>query len=95
MMKPSIGFIGFIGLGLAGGAMVAHALEGDPTKLAFSIRNAAKDVGYYARMAADAGAPSVMANGPPGALRDAIEKGAGDAMVPELVDYFATRLRGG
>lgn len=72
--------------------MAAYALDGDPNKLAFSIRNASKDVGYYDQMARDAGAPSVMAAGALGALRDATDKGRGDAMVPELIDYFADRL---
>jgi len=75
--------------------MAAYALEGDSTKLAFSISNAAKDVGYYDRMAQEAGATSVMAAGALGALRDAVHGGAGDAMVPELVDYYAKRLKGG
>ncbi len=72
--------------------MAAYALDGNPNKLAFSIRNAAKDVGYYDQMATDAGAPSVMAAGALGALRDATATGRGDAMVPELIDYFAERL---
>lgn len=72
--------------------MAAYALEGDPNKLAFSIRNAAKDVGYYERMSKDAGAPSLMAAGALGALNEATEKGQGDAMVPEMIDYFAKRL---
>lgn len=75
--------------------MAAYALDGDPTKLAFSIRNAAKDVGYYDQMTRDAGAPSVMAGGALGALRDATDTGRGEALVPELVDYFSDRLSRG
>lgn len=75
--------------------MAAYALDGDPTKLAFSIANAAKDVGYYDQMAADAGAPSMMAGNTLAALRGARDSGRGDAMVPELVDYFAEKLKGG
>jgi 2-hydroxy-3-oxopropionate reductase len=71
----------------------AYALEGDSSKLAFSIRNAAKDVGYYDQMARDAGAPSIMAAGALGALRGATENGRGDDMVPELLDYFAERMK--
>ncbi|MEM9552346.1 MAG: NAD(P)-dependent oxidoreductase [Pseudomonadota bacterium] len=74
--------------------MAAYALDGDPNKLAFSIANAAKDVGYYDQMASDAGAPSIMAGGALGALRGAREAGMGDAMVPELVDYYTKRLTG-
>ncbi|MEM1130184.1 MAG: NAD(P)-dependent oxidoreductase [Pseudomonadota bacterium] len=73
--------------------MAAYALDGDPSKLAFSIRNAAKDVGYYDQMARDAGAPSVMAGGALGALRDATETGMGEALVPELVDFYAKRAK--
>ncbi|MCW1951044.1 MAG: NAD(P)-dependent oxidoreductase [Octadecabacter sp.] len=75
--------------------MAAYALDGDPTKLAFSIRNATKDVGYYDQMSKDAGTPSIMAAGPLGALRDAVDGGRGDAMVPELTDYFVDRLGNG
>ena len=72
--------------------MAAYALDGDPNKLAFSIRNAAKDVGYYDQMAKDAGTPSLMAAGALEALRDATASGKGDAYVPELVDYFTERM---
>ncbi|MEL6520788.1 MAG: NAD(P)-dependent oxidoreductase [Pseudomonadota bacterium] len=73
--------------------MAAYALEGDPTKLAFSIRNAAKDVGYYSQMASDAGAPSVMAAGALSSLRAATDEGRGEAMVPELIDHYSGRMK--
>ncbi|SFR33011.1 2-hydroxy-3-oxopropionate reductase [Yoonia tamlensis] len=73
----------------------AYALEGNPNKLAFSIQNAAKDVGYYDQMTRDAGTPSIMVGGALGALRGATEGGHGDAMVPELLDYFAEQLKQG
>lgn len=72
--------------------MAAYALDGDPNKLAFSIRNAAKDVGYYDQMTKDAGKPSIMAKGALGALNGAVEAGRGDKMVPELIDHFAEIL---
>ncbi len=72
--------------------MAAYALDGDPTKLAFAIKNAAKDVGYYDQMCSDLGAPSLMAAAPLTALRDAEAQGMGESMVPELVDYFSKRL---
>lgn len=75
--------------------MAAYALDGDPQKLAFSIRNAAKDVGYYAQMARDAGAESIMAGGALTALTGASDDGRGEALVPELVDYFADRFAKG
>ncbi len=65
-----------------------YALNGDPSKLAFSIENATKDVGYYAKMAEDAGAPSVMAQAPLSMMRQAIDDGMGDKLVPELLDYY-------
>lgn len=72
--------------------MAAYALEGDPTKLAFSIRNAAKDVGYYDQMTKDAGTPSIMAGSALAALNGAVDASKGEAMVPELLDYFTDRL---
>ncbi len=70
----------------------AYAIAGDPNMLAFSIKNALKDVGYYRRMAQEAGAPSVMAECAFGALADAAEQGRGERLVPEMVDYFSDRL---
>ena len=75
--------------------MAAYALDGDPDKLAFSIANAAKDVGYYDQMAKDAGAPSIMAGGALGALRDARDSGMGDDLVPQLLDFYTARFKGG
>ena len=68
--------------------VAAYGLEGDKTKLEFAIRNAAKDVGYYAQMAADAGFYSKMSAAPLAALRGATEDGRGDAMVSEIIDYY-------
>lgn len=65
-----------------------YALGGDPTKLAFSIENATKDVGYYAQMAEDAGAPSVLAQAPLGMMRQAVDDGMGDQLVPEMLDAY-------
>ena len=73
--------------------MAAYALDGDPQKLAFSIANAAKDVGYYDQMTKDVGAPSLMAGGALSALRNARDSGMGAALVPELVDYFEKALK--
>ena len=74
--------------------VAAYALEGEPDKLAFSARNAAKDVGYYAEMADDLGARSIMSGAARTALDRAVEEGRGDAMVSEMVDFFADALRG-
>ncbi|WP_425041564.1 NAD(P)-dependent oxidoreductase [Primorskyibacter sp. S187A] len=71
----------------------AYSLEGDPNKLAFSIRNAHKDVGYYRQMAEAAGVKSVNSEGAYAGLSGALEAGMGDAMVPEIVDYYSKALK--
>lgn len=72
--------------------IAANALKGDTSKLAFAIRNAAKDVGYYAQMAKDAGVDSLMSNCARTALGQAIEAGYSDRMVSEMVDFFAAEF---
>lgn len=67
----------------------AYGLEEDASKLGFSIRNAAKDVGYYRQMASSLGAKTVMSNCANEALSTAIEQGMGDCLVPEMVDFFS------
>jgi len=66
----------------------AYALEGNPNMLAFSIKNALKDVGYYKQMATDAGAASIMAEGAFDALTAATADGRGEDMVPQIYDYY-------
>lgn len=75
--------------------MAAYALENDDSKLEFSIQNAAKDVGYYDQMMTDAGATSVMAKGALDSLRNAVDDGMGDALVPRMIDYHANRTKRG
>lgn len=67
----------------------SYAIDGDPDKLAFSIRNARKDVGYYMDMAKSLGVETLMANGAKQALDLSIEAGRGDEFVPLQVDFFA------
>ncbi|PTX54217.1 2-hydroxy-3-oxopropionate reductase [Litoreibacter ponti] len=67
----------------------AYGVDGDPTQLAFAIKNAAKDVGYYAQMASDAGATSVMSRSALEGLTGARDSGHGDEMVGQMVDYYA------
>ena len=62
--------------------------------MAFAIKNAAKDVGYYTQMAKDAGAKSVMSACALGALQDARDSGRADDMVSQMVDYYADRFKG-
>ncbi len=71
----------------------AYGVDKDPSMLAFAIKNAAKDVGYYDQMARDAGANSVMAQGALGALRAATDAGHGDEMVSQMVDFYAAKLK--
>lgn len=71
-----------------------YAVDGDPSQLAFSIQNAAKDVGYYAQMTQDAGVQSVMSAGALEGLTAATEDGRGDDMVSQIVDYYAQQFKG-
>ncbi len=66
----------------------ARALEGDASRLAFSIGNARKDVTYYTMMADALGAPSVMSGAAKTALGLATAEGFGTRLVPEMVDWF-------
>lgn len=70
----------------------AYAID-DQIALAFSVKNAAKDVGYYERMAEDLGAPSQMAVCADRALNTAIAAGKGEMLVPQMVDWFAGEKR--
>ncbi|WP_298431349.1 NAD(P)-dependent oxidoreductase [uncultured Jannaschia sp.] len=71
----------------------AYAVEGDATKLAFSIRNGHKDVGYYREMAAGLGAETIMSDGAHRAMSAAIEDGRGEGMVSQMVDFYADRFK--
>lgn len=66
-----------------------YAVDGDPAQLAFAIKNGRKDVGYYATMADDNGVVSLMSGATKQALGLAVAEGKGDAMVSEMVDFFA------
>lgn len=65
-----------------------YAIDGQ-IDLAFSVANAAKDVGYYAAMTEAMGAPSAMSGAARGALGAALAAGWGMRMVPEMVDFMA------
>ena len=71
----------------------AYAVDGDPNQLAFSIKNAAKDVGYYRQMMSDAGADTIMSGGPHDGLTQAIAAGRGEELVPQMVDFYAKVLK--
>ncbi len=69
-----------------------YAVDGDAAQLAFAIKNAAKDVGYYAQMATDAGANSIMSSATLKALNAARDDGKGDEMVSQMYDFYTDQL---
>lgn len=71
----------------------AHAIDGEML-LAFSVRNALKDVTYYRKMAEDAGAATVMSASAHDAMSLAVEDGRGDDLVPQMVEFYADRFKG-
>ncbi len=70
--------------------MKAYAIDGDPEQLAFSIRNARKDVTYYATMVEESGGASIMSASTRLVLGLATNGGHGDEMVSQLVDFFSS-----
>lgn len=69
----------------------AYALEDDPTKLAFAIKNGSKDIGYYQQMLSDSGITNTIAKGAIEEMSAAIENGMGDEMVAKMIDHFKSR----
>ena len=65
--------------------LLAHDVSG----LRFSVANAAKDLGYYNAMAAEAGAEKEIAAAVLGTLERALGRAGDQALVPELVDILA------
>lgn len=72
----------------------AYAVDGDPQKLAFTVRNARKDVGYYEQMLQSIGRDSLMARGAMAATGRAVDDGHGDDLVPQMVDSFSRWFKG-
>ncbi len=72
--------------------VTAYAIDGNPKMLEFTIRNAAKDVGYYGRMAEDTGAASIMSKCAEAALTEALDEGHGDKLVSQMVDFFSGKF---
>ncbi|MEX0285306.1 MAG: NAD(P)-dependent oxidoreductase [Paracoccaceae bacterium] len=72
----------------------AYAVDGNPEMLAFSVRNAAKDVGYYAHMAESLGVDSIMSQCARRGLTMALEDGRGDDLVPQMVDFYSDQFKG-
>ncbi len=75
--------------------VAAYGLEGEGEKLAFSVRNAGKDLGYYGRMASDLGFSSPMSPCARNTLSEATEKGFGDHFVSQLVDFMTAASKDG
>ncbi|THB73542.1 MAG: NAD(P)-dependent oxidoreductase [Desulfobulbaceae bacterium] len=65
------------------------AVDKEPEKMAFSIANALKDVGYYSKMSDDFQVPSLVSPAVKSALSLANSSGYGERMVPEMVDFVA------
>ncbi|MEP3045670.1 MAG: NAD(P)-dependent oxidoreductase [Roseibium sp.] len=70
----------------------AYAVDGKADSLAFTVRNARKDVGYYAAMAESLGTETIMGNAAKQALGLSVTSGRGETMVSEQVDFFAELL---
>jgi 2-hydroxy-3-oxopropionate reductase len=75
--------------------VTAYAVDGQAEALAFAIKNARKDLGYYSDMAEEAGADTIMSRCTRQALEEADGTGYSDRMVSEMVDFFAKRFVGG
>ncbi len=67
----------------------AGAVDNNLGQMAFSIANANKDIGYYAKMADDFDVPSLISLAIKGTFGLAKASGYGDKMVPEMVDFIA------
>ena len=64
-----------------------YAVDG-VSDLGFSINNANKDLGYFAKMVSDLGSQSLVAEATSKSLQAAVDAGLGDGNVPEIFDYF-------
>ena len=71
--------------GVALERVAPYILEGSTDALRFSIQNAFKDAGYYTQMATELGASRLMAQAVNDTLAGLVERGKGEAFVPEQV----------
>lgn len=71
--------------------VAAFALEGDREKLAFSVRNALKDIRYYSEMLDNVGVDSMMVKGALNAFETSLSEDRGETYVSEQVDFFKQR----
>ena len=79
------------GAGVALERLKSFILADDPSGIAFSISNAAKDLAYYAQMAHDAQAASKVADAAAATLKSEVDAGHGDAMLAETIALLAKR----
>ncbi|WP_272954224.1 NAD(P)-dependent oxidoreductase [Ramlibacter lithotrophicus] len=79
------------GGGIALERLKPFLLARDVSGLRFSVANAAKDLGYYNAMAAEAGAEKEIAAAVLGTLERALGRAGDKALIPELVEILAPR----
>ena len=79
------------GWGVALQRLEPYLARGDSSNLQFSIANARKDLGYYNRMASDAGRDRTIAAAVERTIDRACSEGDPQALLPELVDRIAAR----
>lgn len=70
----------------------AYGLENDPSKLAFAIKNGAKDLGYYNQMLKDEGIDHSVSASASEEMSKATSDGRGDDMVSQMIDHFNTKF---
>ncbi len=79
------------GAGVALQRFKSFILADDPSGIAFSVSNAAKDLNYYSAMAHDAKAASQVADAAAATLKAEVDAGHGNAMLPALIALLAQR----
>lgn len=72
----------------------AYAIDGDPNQLAFAVKNANKDVGYFKQMASDLGIDPMIARGTSAALGEATDSDFGEEHVTKMVEFYTARAKG-
>ncbi len=85
-------FVDVLAKGGGGGAALErlrpYLLAGDPGGLKFAISNAYKDLGYFTQMANDSGAVHRIADAVQATFAGALEQGAANDFVPQLVSLL-------
>ncbi|MEO7152229.1 MAG: NAD(P)-dependent oxidoreductase [Burkholderiaceae bacterium] len=90
-------FVDVLAQGGGGGTalerMKPYLLAGETSGLRFSIANASKDLGYYQRMAEDAGAARAIAGAVLTTLEDALAQCEPETLLPTLATLLGTAPR--